>query len=71
MIWRRDERRRDHRRVVRRHQARAHDFILCNYANADMVGHTGVAPAVIRAVETVDQCLARLLRSGERPGHRS
>lgn len=49
-------------------EARAHDFILCNYANADMVGHTGVAPAVIRAVETVDQCLARLLRSGEKAG---
>jgi 2,3-bisphosphoglycerate-independent phosphoglycerate mutase len=30
-----------------------HDFTLCNYANCDMVGHTGVLPAVIRAVETV------------------
>lgn len=44
----------------------AHDFILCNYANADMVGHTGVLPAVIKAVETVDACLARLLASAER-----
>src|SRR6476660_5060768 len=32
-----------------------HEFILCNYANGDMVGHTGVMPAVIKAVETVDQ----------------
>jgi 2,3-bisphosphoglycerate-independent phosphoglycerate mutase len=45
-----------------------HDFLLCNYANADMVGHTGMLPAVIRAVETVDQCLARVLASAERSG---
>jgi 2,3-bisphosphoglycerate-independent phosphoglycerate mutase len=43
-----------------------HDFILCNYANADMVGHTGVLPAVVRAVETVDACLNRLLVSAEK-----
>ncbi len=46
----------------------AHDFILCNYANADMVGHTGVLPAVIRAVETVDGCLTRVLSSAEKAG---
>ena len=45
--------------------AREHDFILCNFANADMVGHTGVLPAVISAVETVDQCLERILVSAE------
>jgi 2,3-bisphosphoglycerate-independent phosphoglycerate mutase len=45
-----------------------HDFILCNYANADMVGHTGVLPAVIRAVETVDSCLARVLTSADDAG---
>jgi 2,3-bisphosphoglycerate-independent phosphoglycerate mutase len=49
-------------------EARNHDFLLCNYANADMVGHTGVLPAVIRAVETVDQCLGRVLRSAEKVG---
>ncbi len=36
------------------------DFILVNYANADMVGHTGDLGATIRAVETVDRCLGRL-----------
>ncbi len=46
----------------------AHDFILCNYANADMVGHTGVLPAVLKAVETVDACLARVLASADRAG---
>lgn len=49
-------------------EAKAHDFILCNYANADMVGHTGVIPAILRAVETVDQCLARVLRSADSAG---
>ena len=49
-------------------EAREHDFILANYANADMVGHTGVLPAVIRAVETVDDCLARIVASAERAG---
>ena len=43
-----------------------HDFILCNYANGDMVGHSGVLPAAVKAVETVDQCLARVLRRAER-----
>lgn len=36
------------------------DFIVLNYANADMVGHTGSIPAAIKAVETVDQCLGRV-----------
>ena len=36
------------------------DFICLNYANADMVGHTGVYEAITEAVETVDSCLERL-----------
>ena len=51
-------------------EARAHDFILCNYANGDMVGHSGSLPATIRAVETVDECLARVIRSAEMSGAR-
>ena len=50
--------------------AREYDFILCNFANADMVGHTGVLPAVISAVETVDRCLERILVSAEEAGAR-
>ncbi|MFA5022002.1 MAG: 2,3-bisphosphoglycerate-independent phosphoglycerate mutase [Patescibacteria group bacterium] len=38
-----------------------HDFIVVNYANPDMVGHTGVIPATIKAVETVDKCLGDLV----------
>jgi 2,3-bisphosphoglycerate-independent phosphoglycerate mutase len=37
------------------------DFICLNYANADMVGHTGFWQAVIKAVETVDQCVERVV----------
>lgn len=37
------------------------DFICLNYANADMVGHTGVFAAAIKAVETVDACVNRLV----------
>jgi 2,3-bisphosphoglycerate-independent phosphoglycerate mutase len=50
--------------------SKEHDFILCNYANADMVGHTGNIPAVIKAVETVDQCLARVIAAAEQTGTR-
>ncbi len=47
-----------------------HDFILCNYANADMVGHSGSIPATIKAVETVDRSLARVLKAAESAGVR-
>jgi 2,3-bisphosphoglycerate-independent phosphoglycerate mutase len=35
----------------------AHDFAILNFANPDMVGHTGVIPAAVAAVEAVDECL--------------
>jgi 2,3-bisphosphoglycerate-independent phosphoglycerate mutase len=38
----------------------AYDFVLVNYANPDMVGHTGVMAAAMKAVETVGACLARV-----------
>jgi 2,3-bisphosphoglycerate-independent phosphoglycerate mutase len=37
-----------------------YDFIVANYANADMVGHTGVWDAAVRAAEVLDACLARV-----------
>jgi 2,3-bisphosphoglycerate-independent phosphoglycerate mutase len=40
-----------------------YDFIVANYANPDMVGHTGVWEAAIRAAEVVDGCLGRLARA--------
>ena len=38
-----------------------YDLIVMNYANPDMVGHTGIIPAAIKAVETVDECVGRVL----------
>ena len=39
------------------------DLIVVNYANTDMVGHTGVFPAAVRAVETIDKCLGRMVEA--------
>jgi 2,3-bisphosphoglycerate-independent phosphoglycerate mutase len=47
-------------RLVEALERGAYDFVLVNYANPDMVGHTGVIPAGVRAVETIDACLDRL-----------
>lgn len=45
------------------------DFVCLNYANADMVGHTGVWEAVIKAVETVDNCVKRVVTTGLEHGY--
>jgi 2,3-bisphosphoglycerate-independent phosphoglycerate mutase len=45
------------------------DFICLNYANADMVGHTGVWTAAIKAVETVDKCVERLVTAALAHGY--
>ena len=42
-------------------ESQQYDVIICNYANPDMVGHTGVASAAEKAVSVIDQCLARVL----------
>ena len=46
--------------VVRGIESGAFDLIVVNFANGDMVGHTGVIPAVVQACETVDGCLGRI-----------
>jgi 2,3-bisphosphoglycerate-independent phosphoglycerate mutase len=51
-------------------QRRDHAFFLCNFANADMVGHTGVATAILKAVETVDESLGRIIAVAEATGTR-
>jgi 2,3-bisphosphoglycerate-independent phosphoglycerate mutase len=43
-------------------------FAVVNLANPDMVGHTGSIPAAVKAVETVDSCLARIVEAVERKG---
>jgi 2,3-bisphosphoglycerate-independent phosphoglycerate mutase len=40
------------------------DFICLNFANPDMVGHTGVFEAIVKACETVDDCLRQLVEAG-------
>jgi 2,3-bisphosphoglycerate-independent phosphoglycerate mutase len=40
-----------------------HDYVICNFANPDMVGHTGVLDAAIKAVETVDTCVGRVIEA--------
>jgi 2,3-bisphosphoglycerate-independent phosphoglycerate mutase len=51
-------------------ETKSHNFVLCNYANGDMVGHTGSIPATLTAVETVDACLTRVVAAAERSGAR-
>ena len=46
------------------------DLVVVNYANGDMVGHTGDIDAAIQAVETVDTCLGRLVEAVQRAGGR-
>jgi 2,3-bisphosphoglycerate-independent phosphoglycerate mutase len=48
--------------------ARKHDVVICNFANADMVGHTGDLAAAVKAVETIDGCLGRILDALRRAG---
>lgn len=45
------------------------DFICLNFANPDMVGHTGVFSAVIKAVETVDACAEKVVEAGLKSGY--
>ncbi len=45
------------------------DFICLNFANADMVGHTGIFSAVVKAVETVDSCVEKIVTAGLQNGY--
>lgn len=47
-----------------------YDVIICNYANCDMVGHTGVIPAAVLAVEAVDKALQRIVDALQKVGGR-
>lgn len=48
-------------KVVEAVKSKKYDFIILNYANCDMVGHTGVFDAVVKAVETTDTCVGRFV----------
>ena len=55
--------------IVPEIEARSAHFICLNYANADMVGHTGDFQAAIKAVETVDKCVQRVVEAGLKAGY--
>lgn len=47
--------------LIRRIDSDIYDLIIVNYANPDMVGHTGVFEAAVKAVETVDECMGKVV----------
>ena len=49
-------------------QSDKYDTIICNYANPDMVGHTGNFEATIKAIETMDACLTRVVDATQKQG---
>jgi 2,3-bisphosphoglycerate-independent phosphoglycerate mutase len=55
-------------RVVAELEEGRHRFCVVNFANPDMVGHTGSIPAVTQAVEVVDECLGRVVDATHRAG---
>ena len=48
-------------KCVERIESGAYDVVILNFANCDMVGHTGVFDAAVKAVETVDECVGRVV----------
>lgn len=58
-------------RIIEAIQKQSPDFICLNYANTDMVGHTGVFEAAVKAAETVDACLERLMDTAVEHGYSS
>jgi 2,3-bisphosphoglycerate-independent phosphoglycerate mutase len=47
--------------AIRRIKSGKYDLIILNFANPDMVGHTGVIPAAVKAIETIDECMGEIL----------
>ncbi|MCH4188358.1 MAG: 2,3-bisphosphoglycerate-independent phosphoglycerate mutase [Megasphaera sp.] len=50
-------------KVIAQIEAQKYDMIMLNFANADMVGHTGILKAAIKAVETVDTCVGKIVEA--------
>lgn len=50
-------------KVIEQIEAEKYDVIILNFANCDMVGHTGVFEAAVKAVETVDTCVGRIIEA--------
>ena len=56
-------------KIVEDLQAGKHDFICLNFANGDMVGHTGVYEAIKKAIETVDECVGDVVEAAKANGY--
>ncbi|MGB0851036.1 MAG: 2,3-bisphosphoglycerate-independent phosphoglycerate mutase [Bacteroidia bacterium] len=56
-------------KVILAMRKEAHDFVCVNFANPDMVGHTGVLSAIVKACETVDACSEALISYGQKEGY--
>jgi 2,3-bisphosphoglycerate-independent phosphoglycerate mutase len=56
-------------RIIENMQKEKPNFICLNFANPDMVGHTGVFDAIVNAVETVDSCLKEVIECGKELGY--
>ena len=54
--------------VIKRIESGKYDVIILNFANCDMVGHTGVFAAAVKAVETVDACVGKVVKAIEKAG---
>ncbi|PIE86296.1 MAG: phosphoglycerate mutase (2,3-diphosphoglycerate-independent) [Bacteroidia bacterium] len=52
--------------IVAELEQKSADFVCLNFANGDMVGHTGIYPAIIKAVEAVDQCVGKVVEAAQR-----
>lgn len=56
-------------RIIEAIDKQAPDFFCLNFANPDMVGHTGVFEAIVKAVETVDSCLGEIVRKAQQKNY--
>lgn len=55
--------------LVKRIESGAYDMVICNFANCDMVGHTGIMNAAVKAVETVDDCVGDVVEACRKAGY--
>ena len=52
-------------KLVEAIQSKQYNAIICNYANGDMVGHSGILAAAIKAVEALDTCVGRVVQAAQ------
>ena len=56
-------------KVIEAVKTQKYDFICLNFANGDMVGHTGVYDAIVKAVKTVDDCVGQVVKAARENGY--